>query len=291
MAGYFDNRTDSDALTRYFRDTRRFKLLTREEEHELAVAVNAGDTAARARMIEANLRLVVSVAKRYQNRGLSLPDLIGEGNVGLIRAAEPGSFDPDAGTRFSTYATYWIKQTIRLAILNTAQAIRFPVYMVALLAQGRETERALTERLGYVPTADQIVAWLDLSKTKRSRLKAALGIRQPILEVDGGFVLRELGESHDYLDQLPADVESPDKAAELNDSRRDLERRLSRLDARSRRVLVMRYGLDGDGERTLEEVGQYLGITRERVRQLQKKAMTRLKAGVEPEPSLRACVA
>ena len=267
---------DTGGMDIYLRQIRDDALLSGAEECALAEAIKAGDRDARARMIRANLRLVVKIARDYAGRGLSLDDLIGEGNLGLIRAAE--DFDPRFGTRFSTYASYWIKQAIRHALTNTTATIRLPAHMVTLLSKWRKAERALTRELGQAPTFDQVAVTLGLSDAQRVLVERARQASQLRHEGgdDEGWSPDEAGDHH----------EGPDAAIEAADERRHLLRRLDRLDDRERTIVSLRFGLDGDDPMTLKEVGLRLGVTREWVRKIEVRAVKKLDgdAPVEPKP-------
>ena len=257
---------ETGGMDLYLRQIRDDALLTGAEEKSLAEAIKAGDRDARSRMIKANLRLVVKIARDYAGRGLSLDDLIGEGNLGLIRAAE--DFDPSFGTRFSTYASYWIKQAIRHALTNTTATIRLPAHMVTLLSKWRKAERALTREFGQAATFDQVAVTLGLSDAQRVLVERAKRASQLRLEGgdDEGWSPDEAGDHH----------EGPDAALEAADERRHLLGRLERLDARERIIVSLRFGLDGDDPMTLKEVGRRLGVTREWVRKIEVRAVKKL---------------
>ena len=264
------------ALNDYLQEIRSDELLTAEEEHQLATAIAAGDREARTRLIRANLRLVVTIARDYAGRGLSMEDLIGEGNLGLIRAAE--EYDPRYGTRFSTYAAYWIKQAIRSALTNTAATIRLPAHMVGLLSRWRQMERALSRSLGYAPGHDQIAAALELSPAQSVMVQQALRASHLAAEgIEGSDDGCWAGiEAFD-----PSD--SPENMLEAKEDHLELARRLDRLDERERKVLVLRYGLEGETPHTLKEVGRRLGVTREWVRKIELRAVAKLEN--QPVPS------
>jgi RNA polymerase primary sigma factor len=265
-------RTDSKSqdvagVDTYLRQIRDDSLLSAAEECALAEAIALGDQDARARMIRSNLRLVVRIARDYSGRGMTLDDLIGEGNLGLIRAAE--EFDPQFGTRFSTYASYWIKQAIRHALTNTAATIRLPAHMVTLLSKWRKAERALARELGQAPTFDQVAITLGLSDAQRTlveRAKRASLVRREGSDDDGGWSTDEARDSQD----------GPEAALEAADQRRELMDRLDRLDARERAIVSLRFGLDGNDPMTLKEVGRRLGVTREWVRKIEVRAVRKL---------------
>jgi RNA polymerase primary sigma factor len=258
----------------YLREIRNDALLSAAEERALAESIKGGDREARSRMIKANLRLVVKIARDYSGRGLSLEDLIGEGNLGLIRAAE--EFDSRFGTRFSTYASYWIKQAIRHALTNTTATIRLPAHMVTMLSKWRKAERALTRELDQSPTFDQIAVTLGLSDAQRVLVERARRASQIRLEGgdDEGWSPDEAGDQH----------QGPEAAIEADDERRHLLRRLDRLDDRERTIVTLRFGLDGDEPMTLKEVGRRLGVTREWVRKIEVRAIKKLD-GDAPVPT------
>lgn len=267
---------DPGALNTYLREIRDDALLSAAEERSLAEAIALGDSDARTRMIQSNLRLVVKIAREYLNRGMSLDDLIGEGNLGLIRASE--EYDPRFGTRFSTYASYWIKQAIRHALINTTATIRLPAHMVGLLTKWRRAERALTKEFGHPPTSDQVAVSLGLSDSQKGLVEKAKRARQLRLESGGG----EDGRSWSP-DESPAEREAPGAVLEADDERENLLRRLDRLDARERAILALRFGLEGEVPLTLKEVGRRLGVTREWVRKIEIRAVRKLDDGdLEP---------
>jgi RNA polymerase primary sigma factor len=235
-------------------------------------------------MIQANLRLVVKIAREYVNRGMSLDDLIGEGNLGLIRATE--EFDPRFGTRFSTYASYWIKQAIRHALINTTATIRLPAHMVGLLTKWRRAERSLTKEFGHPPTPDQVAVSLGLTDSQKGLVEKARRARQLRLESGGG----EDGRSWSP-DESAAEREAPDALLEADDERQDLLRRLDRLDARERAILALRFGLEGEIPLTLKEVGRRLGVTREWVRKIEIRAVRKLDDGEGAGPAVNGTAA
>jgi RNA polymerase primary sigma factor len=273
---------DAGALNSYLKEIRDDPLLSAAEERTLAEAIAAGDRDARARMIQANLRLVVKIAREYVGRGLVLDDLIGEGNLGLIRAAE--EYDPNFGTRFSTYASYWIKQAIRHALINTTATIRLPAHMVGLLTKWRRVERALTKEFGHPPTFDQVAVTLGLTDAQKTLVEKARRARQLKLESGGGD---EAGAWSP--DESPADREAPVAPLEADDERQDLLRRMQRLDARERAIVSLRFGLEGEIPLTLKEVGRRLGVTREWVRKIEIRAVRKLDGSepFEPAPPAR----
>jgi len=259
-------------LETYFHDINETPLLTSQDERELSEQVAIGDPSARERMVEANLRLVVNIARGYIGRGLSLEDLIAEGNLGLMRAVE--GFDGTLGIRFCTYASYWIKQSLQRALMNQGKPIRLPAHMSKLLVKWRRVAAVLTDRLGRVPTTDEIGGALGLSKKKMNLVAKALwlGDLAPFSDSDG--------PESPGLDEVLADERSKSPGDMLVESD-DLERifgQLDRLDKREATVIRMRFGLGAYDPMTLREVGENLGMTRERARQLERQALERLTA-------------
>jgi RNA polymerase primary sigma factor len=260
----------SNTLNTYLREIRDDPLLSAAEERALAEAIARGDRDARTRMIRANLRLVVKIAREYVGRGMVLDDLIGEGNLGLIRAAE--EYDPQFGTRFSTYASYWIKQAIRHALINTTATIRLPAHMVGLLTKWRRAERALAKEFGHAPTTTQVAVSLGLTDAQTALVEKALRARHLRLESGG----TEDGGSWAPDESADTARETPDARLEADDERQSLLRRLDRLDARERAILCLRFGLGGETPLTLKEVGRRLGVTREWVRKIEIRAVRKL---------------
>jgi RNA polymerase primary sigma factor len=263
-----------DSLRLYLREIGKVPLLTADQEVALAKRIERGDPAAKQHMIEANLRLVVSIAKGYLGRGLSFLDLIQEGSLGLIRAVE--KFDYRRGYKFSTYATWWIRQAVTRAIADKARTIRIPVHMVEKLNKVVHIERQLIQRLGREPRPEEIAEELDMSVEEvRDILRMAqlpISLEKPIGEEDdsslGDFVQDEQAES-------PFDTTS------VSLRREDIELALASLPERDRKVIELRYGLNGDPPCTLEEVGRAFGVTRERIRQIQELALKKLRRKME----------
>jgi RNA polymerase sigma factor (sigma-70 family) len=252
----------------YLSEISRIPLLSRQEEGALARRARAGDEAAKARLTEANLRLVVQVARRYLNRGLPLPDLIEEGNLGLMRAVE--KFEPERGTRFSTYATWWIRHAVVRALANQARMIRLPVHVEALLGRYAKEHARLTQELGRAPTADEIASALQTTVEQVRELEE---IRQPPVSLD--VPVRDDATLRD----LVADP-APEPGAAIGNllrSRSDLLTVLDDLPANERTVLRHRFGLEGDSPETLEAIGRRLSISRERVRQIEANALRKLR--------------
>ena len=261
--------TSRENLRVYLKEIGRIALLTREQEGELARRVRGGDADAKARLTEANLRLVVQIARRYLNRGLPLPDLIEEGNIGLLRAVE--KFDGDRGTRFSTYATWWIRQAIVRALANQARTIRLPVHVGLLLARYKREQQRLTQELERAPTIEEIAAAMG---TTVDQLKELEEIRQQPVSLE--TPIGQGGRVHDLIADPSAD--RLDALVSLFRERADLVSVLDDLAANERTVLRRRFGLEGDPPEKLETIGQRLGLTRERIRQIEGTGLRKLRA-------------
>ena len=266
-----DTRDTSRAnLAVYLKEISGIPLLTREQEVDLARRIAAGDEAAKQRLIESNLRLVVQVARRYLNRGLPLGDLIEEGNLGLMRAVE--KFDGERGVRFSTYATWWIRQAVSRALANQARIVRLPVHVQILLARYIREQQRLTQELGRAPSTTEVAQAMGTTEDKVAELEE---LRQPPLSLDapsGGETRR--------LSEVIADA-SADPAAVLTRlfrERADLVAVLDDLAPNERTVLRRRFGLEGDEPETLETIGQRLKLSRERVRQIESAGLRKLRA-------------
>jgi RNA polymerase primary sigma factor len=261
-----NNREAPNPLGRYLRQISRGRLLTHEEELDLGRRIREGDETARSKLIEKNLRLVIPVAKKYRGRGLPFGDLIQEGNIGLMRAAD--KFDPEKGFRFSTYATWWIRQAVQRAVADKGRTIRVPVHMGEKMRKMARTYNELSTKLEREPTDEEVaegIGWdVDRVKDVKSAIPDATSLNQPLSSDEGGS---ELG---DFVE----DERESDAAGEVV---RELETRrlmesVGRLPERQRRVLVRRYGLDGEKPSTLADLSEELAVSRERVRQLQREA-------------------
>ncbi len=256
-------------LETYLREINETALLTADEEKTLARRIETGCTESRDRMVRANLRLVVNIARGYTGKGLALQDLIEEGNLGLLRAVE--GFDPNMNTRFSTYASYWIKQSIKRALVNTAKTIRIPAYMVELLAKWRRATNKLTDELGRPPTAEEVGKLLGLPKKKLSIIKKAIRVYNSTPQSDQG-------ESGWSIEEMLPDgrAKTPDTEMVETDDLKHVMILLEKMDTREATVLRMRFGLNDEEPKTLKEIGECLGLTRERVRQIESEALAKL---------------
>jgi RNA polymerase primary sigma factor len=266
----------TDSLQLFLKDIGKVPLLTAAQEVELSKRIERGDHRAKQQMVEANLRLVVSIAKNYRNQGLPFLDLIQEGTIGLVRAAE--KFDYRKGFKFSTYATWWIRQAVARALADKARTIRMPVHVVEKLNKIGRVERKLLAELGHDPTADEIGRELEIDREEvdqiRRSAQAPISLEKPV----GDEEESEFG--HFLADQSAA---APDEAAETTLRKETLKRILCALSPRERRVLELRYGLDGQHPRTLDEVGRTFNVTRERVRQIENQSLKKLQALAESQ--------
>jgi RNA polymerase primary sigma factor len=272
------SRSDSvqSPLETYLREINETPLLSAQEEKQLAYRIEQGDGEARDRMVRANLRLVVNIARSYTGKGLGLQDLIEEGNLGLLRAVE--GFDPGMNTRFSTYASYWIKQSIKRALVNTAKTIRIPAYMVELLAKWRRASMKLQDELGRPPTNEEIAHSLELPKKKLNIIKKAIRVYNSMPQTEQ----QETGWSLDEM-LMDSNTKAPDmEMVEADDLRHVLDM-LDKMDKREATVLRMRFGLNDEEPKTLKQIGECLGLTRERVRQIESEALSKLSESMHAE--------
>lgn len=267
---YMDDIAD-DSVRLYLREIGKIPLLTAEEELELAQKVVAGDKRAKDKMAEANMRLVVSIAKRYVGRGLDLLDLIQEGNTGLLRAVE--KFDPDKGFKFSTYATWWIRQAITRAIADQARTIRIPVHMVETINKLLRTQRRLTQELNREPTNEEIAKAMEIEVEKVEHI---MKIKQDISSLDAS--VRDDEEDSVLADFIEdEDTISPEESATNQLLKEHVKDMLGALTEREQKILKLRFGLEDGKSHTLEEVGQEFSVTRERIRQIEAKALAKLR--------------
>lgn len=262
-----------DSVRLYLREIGKIPLLNPEEELKLAYEVKEGKKEAKDKMAEANMRLVVSIAKRYSGRGLDFLDLIQEGNTGLLRAVE--KFDPDKGFKFSTYATWWIRQAITRAIADQARTIRIPVHMVETINKLLRTQRRLTQELNREPTNEEIAAAMEMEVDK---VEYVMKIKQDITSLDAG-VGRDEGDDDSTLGDFieDEDAASPEDAATIQLLKEQVQSLLGTLTEREQKILKMRFGLEDGKSHTLEEVGQEFSVTRERIRQIEAKALAKLR--------------
>jgi RNA polymerase primary sigma factor len=256
-------------LETYLREINETPLLTAEQEKQLAYRIQDGSHEARDQMVRANLRLVVNIAREYTGKGLALQDLIEEGNLGLLRAVE--GFDPSMNTRFSTYASYWIKQSIKRALVNTAKTIRIPAYMVELLAKWRRASARLQDVLGRTPTHEEIARSLEMPPKKLAIVKKAILVHSVNPQTDQDDQGWSLGEMIEDERTRPPDLEMIEA-----DNLKHVFELLEQMDEREAKVLRLRFGLDDNEPRTLKEIGEALGLTRERVRQIESEALGKL---------------
>ena len=262
-----------DSVRLYLREIGKIPLLTNEEEAELAQEIVKGSRKAKEKMVEANMRLVVSIAKRYSGRGLDFLDLIQEGNTGLLRAVE--KFDPEKGFKFSTYATWWIRQAITRAIADQARTIRIPVHMVETINKVLRTTRKLTTELNREPTIEEIAKELDMDVDK---VEYVMRIKQDIASLDAS-VGRDGDDEDSVLGDFVEDEEraSPEDSAANQILKEQLAEIISTLSEREQKIIKMRFGIGGERPHTLEEVGYEFSVTRERIRQIEAKALSKLR--------------
>jgi RNA polymerase primary sigma factor len=259
-----------DPVKAYLKEIGQVPLLSAEEEQTLARAARAGDADARRRLSEANLRLVVSVAKRYAGRGLPFLDLIQEGNLGLMKAAE--KFEPDRGFKFSTYATWWIRQSITRAIADQGRTIRIPVHLVEHINRVRKTAGELLRKNGREPTAEEIAVQLEMEP---DRVRELLQLAQEPVSLETPVGEEEDAHLEDFIQDEEAGVPVDEAGRQL--LRRELMSVLKSLTPREERVITLRFGLDDGRPRTLEELGKEFNVTRERIRQIEAKALRKLR--------------
>ena len=262
-----------DSVRLYLREIGKILLLSPEEEQELAKKIVEGDKKAKDKMVEANMRLVVSIAKRYSGRGLDFLDLIQEGNTGLLRAVE--KFDPEKGFKFSTYATWWIRQAITRAIADQARTIRIPVHMVETINKVLRTTRKLTQELNREPTNEEIAKELDMDVDK---IEYVMRIKQDIASLDAS-VGRDGDDEDSVLGDFVEDEEraSPEDSAATQILKEQLASIIATLSDREQKIIKMRFGIGGERPHTLEEVGAEFSVTRERIRQIEAKALSKLR--------------
>ena len=261
----------TDALALFLKQIGRVELLTAAQEVELAKRIERGDLSAKSEMVEANLRLVVSIAKRYRNQGLPFLDLIQEGTIGLVRAAE--KFDYRRGFKFSTYATWWIRQAVARALADKSRTIRMPVHVVEKLNRIGRVERELRSSLGRDPSAAEVAASAGLTEPEVQQILRAAQIPVSLEKPVGDEEESELGH---FIEDDGAD--RPDEAAEVSMRNETLARAMAGLSPRERRVLELRFGLNGEQPRTLDEVGRLFSVTRERIRQIESQSLKKLAA-------------
>lgn len=262
-----------DSVRLYLREIGKIPLLTPEEEAELAKRIVKGDKKAKDKMVESNMRLVVSIAKRYGGRGLDFLDLIQEGNTGLLRAVD--KFDPDKGFKFSTYATWWVRQAITRAIADQARTIRIPVHMVETINKVLRTTRKLTSELNREPTNEEIAKELDMEPEK---IDYVMRIKQDIASLDAS-VGREGDDEDSVLGDFVEDEErdSPEDSAANQILKEQLSEIIATLTDREQKIIRLRFGIGGGRPHTLEEVGAEFDVTRERIRQIEAKALSKLR--------------
>jgi RNA polymerase primary sigma factor len=259
-------------LQLYLKQINESPLLTADQEKDLGRRIiKDNDPEARERMVRSNLRLVVNIAKHYVGRGLALPDLIEEGNIGLLKAVE--GFDPENGCRFSTYASWWIKQAIKRALINGVQPIHIPAYMVEMMAKLKQAMRELEDVLGRLPNVDELSAHMKMSPKKVKIIRKAVKAYHSPTQFGGS------GDSEMTINDMVADTHNPGPAEMIRDrdELRQLSELLDRIDEREARILKLRYGLDGEDPMTLKEIGERIGLTRERVRQIEHEALSKLR--------------
>lgn len=270
-SGYLDDDIADDSVRLYLREIGKIPLLSAEEELALAKRVSSGEKLAKDKMAEANMRLVVSIAKRYVGRGLDLLDLIQEGNTGLLRAVE--KFDPTKGFKFSTYATWWIRQAITRAIADQARTIRIPVHMVETINKLLRTQRRLTQKLNREPTNDEIANEMEIDVDKVEHI---MKIKQDISSLDAS--IRDDEDDSVLADFIEdEDTVTPEESATNQLLKEQVKDMLGALTEREQKIIKLRFGLEDGKSHTLEEVGQEFAVTRERIRQIEAKALAKLR--------------
>jgi RNA polymerase primary sigma factor len=271
VSGYLDDDIADDSVRLYLREIGKIPLLTATEELELARRVSSGEKLAKDKMAEANMRLVVSIAKRYVGRGLDLLDLIQEGNTGLLRAVE--KFDPNKGFKFSTYATWWIRQAITRAIADQARTIRIPVHMVETINKLLRTQRRLTQKLNREPTNEEIAKEMEIEVEKVEHI---MKIKQDISSLDAS--IRDDEDDSVLADFIEdEDTVTPEESATNQLLKEQVKDMLNALTEREQKIIKLRFGLEDGKSHTLEEVGQEFAVTRERIRQIEAKALAKLR--------------
>jgi RNA polymerase primary sigma factor len=271
VSGYLDDDIADDSVRLYLREIGKIPLLTATEELELARRVSSGEKLAKDKMAEANMRLVVSIAKRYVGRGLDLLDLIQEGNTGLLRAVE--KFDPNKGFKFSTYATWWIRQAITRAIADQARTIRIPVHMVETINKLLRTQRRLTQKLNREPTNEEIAKEMEIEVDKVEHI---MKIKQDISSLDAS--IRDDEDDSVLADFIEdEDTVTPEESATNQLLKEQVKDMLNALTEREQKIIKLRFGLEDGKSHTLEEVGQEFAVTRERIRQIEAKALAKLR--------------
>ncbi len=275
MASSHD-RESENGIKLYLREIGQIPLLTPQEEIELAARIKRGDKKARAQMIKANLRLVVKIAHDYSNLGLPLLDLISEGNIGLMKAVE--RFDPKKGGKLSTYAAWWIKQSIKRALANQAKTIRLPVHLVDKISKMKRISMQMSEKLGREPTDQELADKLDMPRAKVAQLRQ-ISVRPASLDAPIG------DDDATEFSEIVGDENAATPFEMLRDKtlRQDIHEVLAELDPREAEILTLRFGLDGNRPRTLEDVGRRFKVTRERVRQIQNIALHKLRRLMEKQ--------
>jgi RNA polymerase primary sigma factor len=273
----------SSAIHLYMREVGKVPLLSLAEEGQLAARIQGGDEEARQHMIRANLRLVVKIAREYEGLGLPLLDLVNEGNIGLMKAVE--KFDPNKGAKFSTYSSWWIKQSVRRAIANQAKTIRLPSHVIEKLCRLRRASAALQETLGREPSDEELAEEVGLPVRKVRAMRSA-AVRPASLEMSLGE-----NDTSRLADLVPDErAEEPFRSLDERTVTEMLQDLMKKLDAREARILRYRFGLDGGDEKTLEQVGEQFGVTRERIRQLQNVALAKLRKWIEQREAIPAVV-